>query len=56
MIEECNFKQIPPTKSISVKVWCRIAPGTVNKGFREDPTECVGEDNCILFQIYKRLK
>ena len=53
MIIECNFKQKVPN-SIIIKEWCRIAPGTITNKFREDPTECVGEDNCILYQIYKR--
>ena len=52
MIEECNFKQKTPT-SVQTEVWCRIAPDMVTSTFSIIPSECVGEDNCILYQIYK---
>ena len=47
MIEECNFKEFVKLPILENDIGydrCVIGTG------------CVGEDNCILFQIYKQLQ
>ena len=50
MIKECNFKQVE--KEIKICVLCNI--NTSAKDNNVYYYECQGEDNCILFQIYKK--
>ena len=44
MIEECNFKSKIRHRNFS---GCRLTPPDV---------VCPGEENCILYQIYKNIK
>jgi len=43
MLDECNFKS---KVHIGGKSCCNLTPANVT---------CAGEDNCVLFQIYKNV-
>jgi hypothetical protein len=51
MIKECNFKQVKGKTKICVL--CNI--NTSAKDNNVYYYECSGEDNCVLFQIYKKI-
>ena len=58
MIEHCNFKYIE-TVSVSKDSELKANINLCRLQLRDTTyiklSRCVGEDNCILYQIYKRL-
>lgn len=52
VIEKCNFKQIKRTLVGTEALDCAISNPTLFTGI----CSCVGENNCILYQIYKKIE